>query len=46
LSAIVRQQKNIRIFAEEGDDGATADMMATFIEEQEKTLWMFKAWLK
>ena len=46
LSAIVAQQKDIRKFAEDGDDGATADMMATFIEEQERTLWMFKAWLK
>ena len=46
LSALVAQQKKIRKFAEDGDDGATADMMATFIEEQEKTLWMFKAWLK
>lgn len=46
LSAIVDEQKTIRKFAEEGDDGATADMMAAFIEEQEKTLWMFKAWLK
>ena len=46
LSAIVNQQKGIRKIAEDGDDGATADMMATFIEEQEKTLWMFKSWLK
>ena len=46
LSAIVSQQKNIRKFAEDNEDGATADMMATFIEEQEKTLWMFKSWLK
>jgi starvation-inducible DNA-binding protein len=46
LSIIVDQQKAIRKFAEDGDDGATADMMAAFIEEQEKTLWMYKAWLK
>ena len=46
LSALVDQQKDIRKNAEDSDDGATADMMATFIEEQEKTLWMFKAWLK
>ena len=46
LSAIVRQQKEIRSLAEDNDDGATADMMATFIEEQEKTLWMYNAWLK
>jgi starvation-inducible DNA-binding protein len=46
LSALVDQQKAIRTEAEDGGDGATGDMMATFIEEQEKTLWMFKAWLK
>jgi starvation-inducible DNA-binding protein len=46
LSALVEQQKVVRKNAEDSDDGATADMMATFIEEQEKTLWMFKAWLK
>ena len=46
LSAIVEQQKTLRTRAEDSGDGATGDMMATFIEEQEKTLWMFKAWLK
>ena len=46
LTKIVEQQKQIRAGAEDGGDGATADMMATFIEEQEKTLWMYKAWLK
>ncbi|MEN8249111.1 MAG: Dps family protein [Bacteroidota bacterium] len=46
LSAIVEEQKNLRAMAEDNGDGATADMMATFIEEQEKTLWMYKSWLK
>jgi starvation-inducible DNA-binding protein len=46
LTRLVVQQKSIRVSAEDGNDGATADMMATFIEEQEKTLWMYKAWLK
>lgn len=46
LSHIVEHQKSIRTAAEESGDGATGDMMATFIEEQEKTLWMYKAWLK
>lgn len=46
LTAIVEQQKSIRQYAEDAEDGATADMMAAFIEEQEKTLWMYKAWLK
>ena len=45
LSGIVEQQKLLRKLAEESDDGATGDMMATFIEEQEKTLWMYRAWL-
>ena len=46
LSALVEQQKEIRTLAEDSGDGATGDMMAAFVEEQEKTLWMFKAWLK
>jgi starvation-inducible DNA-binding protein len=46
LSALVDQQKEIRTLAEDSGDGATGDMMATFVEEQEKTLWMFKSWLK
>ena len=45
LSSIVEQQKQLRKLAEDNDDGATGDMMATFIEEQEKTLWMYRAWL-
>lgn len=46
LTHIVDHQKAIRTAAEDSGDGATGDMMATFIEEQEKTLWMYKAWLK
>ena len=46
LTQIVVEQKDIRKFAEDAEDGATADMMAAFIEEQEKTLWMYKSWLK
>ena len=46
LSALVDQQKDIRSQAEDSGDAATGDMLATFVEEQEKTLWMYKAWLK
>ena len=35
--------KSVEIF---GDGQSLKDAMATFIEEQEKTLWMFNAWLK
>lgn len=45
LSSMVDQQKQIRKLAEDNDDGATGDMMAAFIEVQEKTLWMYRAWL-
>lgn len=46
LSALVDQQKDIRSQAEDSGDAATGDMLAAFVEEQEKTLWMYKAWLK
>jgi len=46
LEHIVKSQKEIRQIAEEDGDGATADMLAAFVEEQEKTLWMYSAWLK
>ncbi len=46
LSNLVNQQKELRTEAEESGDSATGDMLATFVEEQEKTLWMYNAWLK
>lgn len=46
LTLLVNQQKELRIEAEESGDTTTGDMLAAFIEEQQKTLWMFNAWLK
>ncbi len=46
LAALIQQQKELRTLAEESGDTTTGDMLAAFIEEQEKTLWMFNAWLK
>lgn len=46
LTALVNRQKDLRIEAEESGDSATGDMLAAFVEEQEKTLWMYNAWLK
>lgn len=46
LSAIVEVEKIIKDAAENLNDSGSADMVSAFIEEQEKTLWMFKAWLK
>ncbi len=46
LTGLVNQQKELRSEAEDSGDSATGDMLATFVEEQEKTLWMYNAWLK
>ncbi len=46
LSYIIKEQKKAERLAEENGDGATADLLAAFNEAQEKTLWMYKAWLK
>jgi len=46
LETIVGLERNIKADAEKINDSGTADMISTFIEAQEKTLWMYKAWLK
>lgn len=46
LTTLVEQQKEVRTLAEGNGDVTTGDLLATFVEEQEKTLWMFKSWLK
>ena len=46
MESIIKKQKKIQKIADSEDDGGTADLMAAFIEEQEKTLWMYNAWLK
>ena len=46
LETIVGLERNIKDEAEKINDSGTADMISTFIEAQEKTLWMYKAWLK
>lgn len=46
LEQIVVQEKALKEIAGEASDGGTEDQMSALIEEQEKTLWMYKAWLK
>lgn len=46
LTKIVATERTIKDMADNLNDSGTADMLSTFIEEQEKTLWMYKAWLK
>ena len=46
LEQIVSKQKEIKDIAGDAADGGTEDQMSAFIEEQEKILWMYRAWLK
>ncbi|MBL3658912.1 Dps family protein [Fulvivirga sediminis] len=46
LNNIVSYEREIKELAAEAGDDATEDLMTGFIDEQEKTLWMMKAWLK
>lgn len=46
LEQLVAQEKVLKEVAGEADDSGTEDQMSALIEEQEKTLWMYKAWLK
>ncbi|UII21284.1 Dps family protein [Fulvivirga ligni] len=46
LKNIIELEREIKEMAAESGDDATEDLMTGFIDEQEKTLWMMKAWLK
>ena len=46
LNNIIARERTIQKLAEEAGDTGSGDMISAFIEEQEKNLWMFNAWLK
>lgn len=46
LSHLVTLEKEIKEQAANASDDGTEDLMSDFIDGQEKTLWMMKAWLK
>ena len=46
LNSIIERERVVQELAEEAGDTGSADMVSAFIEEQEKTLWMYNAWLK
>jgi starvation-inducible DNA-binding protein len=46
INSIIERERTIQELAEEVGDTGSGDMISAFIEEQEKTLWMFNAWLK
>lgn len=46
LSQLLKIERVILTQAEEALDEGTNSMMSDFIKEQEKTIWMMKAWLE
>ena len=46
LSHLITLERQIKEEASAAGDDATEDLMSDFIDEQEKTLWMYNAWLK
>lgn len=45
LTTLIEIERGILIQSDEADDEGTNSMMSDFISEQEKTVWMLKAWL-
>ena len=45
LSELLKIERQILNMSAEIDDEGTNSMMSDFIAEQEKTIWMMKAWL-
>lgn len=45
LSKLIEIERRILKQSDEADDEGTNSMMSDFIAEQEKTVWMMKAWL-
>jgi starvation-inducible DNA-binding protein len=45
LTELLLIERKILAMAGEADDEGTNSMMSDFITEQEKTVWMMKAWL-
>jgi len=46
LEELIKLQDEIKEMAANADDSATEDMMIGYTEQQQKTHWMMKAWLK
>lgn len=46
LTNLLKIERVILIQSSEADDEGTNAMMSDFIKEQEKTIWMMKAWLE
>jgi len=45
LASLLKIERSILNLSDEANDEGTNSMMSDFITEQEKTIWMLKAWL-
>jgi len=45
LTELLKLERNLLSKSDEANDEGTNSMMSDFITEQEKTVWMMKAWL-
>lgn len=46
LSDLLKIERELLVKSAEANDEGTNSMMSDFIKEQEKTIWMMKAWLE
>ena len=45
ITQLLLLERNLLNLSDEGEDEGTNSLMSDLISEQEKTMWMFKAWL-
>lgn len=45
LTKLIEIERDLLVESEQADDEGTNAMMSDFVSEQEKTVWMLKAWL-
>lgn len=46
IEVLLTKERDIKELAGDQKDSGTEDLVSTFIEQQEKSLWMYRAWLK
>lgn len=45
LQSLIEEQRNVSATAEEAEDQGTADLVDGYVQEQEKLIWMYNAFL-
>ncbi|WP_131667543.1 Dps family protein [Psychrobacter pygoscelis] len=45
LQSLIEEQRNVSAAADEADDQGTADLVDGYVQEQEKLIWMYNAFL-